>query len=68
MFCNVAILINTIYVYYLFLPNVILAHEDTKNANMLLFISQKFHVFRHYSMTFSRTSSILVAVTLIILN
>lgn len=47
---------------------VILAHEDTKNANMHLFISQKFHAHRHYSSTLSRTSSILVVVTLIILN
>jgi len=39
MFCNVAILINTIYLLLLFSSSLVLAHEDTKNANMHLFIS-----------------------------
>ena len=38
MFCNVAILVNMIYLFIIFSPNFILAHEDTKNANTHLFI------------------------------
>ena len=40
--------------------SVVLAHEDTKNANIHLFISKKNGGLHHYSITFSRTSSILV--------
>lgn len=58
-----------IYLFIIiFLIMFILAHEDTKNANTHLFILQKFMLKRDYSMTFSRTNSILVAVTFIILN
>ncbi len=52
----------------IFLSFAVLAHEDTKNAYMHLFISQKFLEYRYYSNTLRRTSSIFVAVTLIILN
>ncbi|MBD9108991.1 MAG: hypothetical protein EGQ74_02085 [Bacteroides nordii] len=68
MFCNVAILINTVYLFIIIFVSVVLAHEDTKNANIHLFISKKNGGLYHYSITFSRTSSILVGVTLIILN
>ncbi|KAA3689559.1 hypothetical protein F3F90_18695 [Bacteroides salyersiae] len=68
MFCNVAILINTVYLFIIIFSLVVLAHEDTKNANIHLFISEKNGGIQHYSATFSRTSSIFVGVTLIILN
>ena len=41
MFCNVAILINMIYVYYYFPQYLLLAHEDTKNANIHHLITEK---------------------------